>query len=155
MKIMFTSKGMSINGGDIDPRFVLAEETCKAPRNFIKSNPEDVTELIEIIKPVLSNRFKYSYWNRHVHFVPDGGKDARVAYCDGIYFGLVWTSMRSETPQHKDFPVSETRIVRVTLKAFDGDTCHGESFLSLEEIDVPEYVISYQKEDGSWTNPCT
>lgn len=150
MKIVFTKQGMSVNNGELDARFTLASEADRMPGSFIKCNPENVNDLVAIISPMLTNEFRTNYWQRHKCLVWEGN-EYNVAYCDGISVKGCGFHDRSTTPTTHTFPITPKKVVRLTLKAFDGNECPGEPYLSLEDIDVPENVITY-KGDNGWVN---
>lgn len=150
MEILFTSEGMSINGGEIDSRFKMATETGQCPGCFIASDPENVHDLIKVVEPLLKNEFGNSYWSKHTYLVWEGNA-YNVAYCDGIQLKGCNYSRRHTTPSVTNFPVSSRMIVRLTLKAFDGNEYPGKPYIKLESIDVPEDVIKF-KTDSGWVN---
>lgn len=146
MKIKFTTKGMSIDDGEIDSRFRMATETGQYPGCYISSNPEELKVLINLIQPFLANVFNNNYWGKRTHLVWEG-QSYNVAYADGLWIKGCSYGNRHSVPSITNFPINKTKIVRLTIKAFDD-----EPFILLEEINVPEEMIKYKGSDGNWVN---
>lgn len=151
MKISFTEEGMSIDNGTIDPRFKMATETGQYPGCYISSNPEELKVLIDLIQPFLTNNFNNNYWGKHTHLVWEA-QSYNVAYADGIWVKGCSYGNRHTVPSITNFPINTGKIVRLTIKAFDGNECHGKPFISLEEISIPEEMVKYKGSDGNWIN---